>query len=329
MPANSDLRALARQTGRELAVRLRDLRATVTDQGTLTRDVANSLQEALERLAETGCVGEPNRLPSSEFWREAEAELRAGSLQLHAREKPLGYPGDHRLLDRICRHDLQGEGIGLAFDTFFQNQSAPRAVRNRGQETATTIRRILGERPHQLVRLTSVGSGPAWDIRWGLEGLTAADRQRVVVTLVDLDPRAGDFCQSQLGHLVPAPHLQWERANLKRLPRLQPLLGRLAGSDLLFCAGFFDYLIAEEATRMLQALWTCVAPRGELLVFNFSTHNPSRAYMEWIGNWYLQYRTAQQMSDLAAAAHLCDGLAEVGSEQEGVNLFLRICRHAS
>ncbi len=193
MSAHSDLHALARQTGRELADRLRDLNSASCDPSTLTIQVAEGLRAALETLAETGCVGERNRLPSSEFWREAQAFLREGSLQLHAREKPLGYPGDHLLLDRICRHDLRGQGVGLAFDKFFQDQSAPRAVRNRGHETAATIRRIVRERPGRPVRITSVGSGPAWDIRWGLEGLMDAERQRVMVTLVDLDPAPATF----------------------------------------------------------------------------------------------------------------------------------------
>ncbi len=126
--------------------------------------------------------------------------------------------------------------------------------------------------------------------------------------------------------LVPADQLHFERANLKRLPQLPSVVGHLAESDLLFCAGFFDYLSEAEAARMLQSLWSCVAASGELLIFNFSTYNPSRPYMEWIGNWYLQYRTEEQLSQLASAAGLTDGAAEVASEPERVNLFLRVCR---
>ncbi len=137
-----------------------------------------ALSASLHRLAETGCWGEANRLPSQEFWRVAGSLLELGSLQRHARLKPRGYAG--------------------------------------------------------------------------------------------------------------------------------------------------DYLPDETAAAMLRFFWGRLAEGGVLLVGNFAPHNPTRACMEWIGNWYLTYRTSNDLQGLAVGAGVPQGKFSVGSEGLGVNLILTV-----
>ncbi len=61
-----------------------------------------------------------------------------------------------------------------------------------------------------------------------------------------------------------------------------------------------------------------------LLVWNFAPHNPTRAYMEWIGNWYLTYRTGSGLERLAIGAGIPQGRFSLGSEALGVNLILTV-----
>ncbi len=314
-----------RRIGDRLCTDLKRAESSTGGFDQLKTRVALVMQSCLDELAATGCEGQTNQVPSNELWRVAQAELCQGSLQLHARMKPLGYPGDHRLLDRICRKDVGGTALGLAMDHFFQDQAAPQAVRNRCRSIARTIHSLTLSASKQT-KIVSVGSGPAWDIRWGLEGLSENDRNQVNVTLVDLDPKALAFCEKQIGPLLPNGQLHLERANLKRLPGLRAVLEQLANADLIFCSGYFDYLSDVDATEMLRALWPCVGEDGQLLVFNFSEHNPSRPYMEWIGNWYLNHRSAESMLRIVDGAEFADAEVHVGVEPVGVNLYVRICR---
>ncbi len=64
-----------------------------------------------------------------------------------------------------------------------------------------------------------------------------------------------------------------------------------------------------------------------MLVGNFAPHNPTRAYMEWIGNWYLIYRTAKQVGKLAVAAAIPPDRFTVSSEPLGIDLFLIARKH--
>ena len=67
-----------------------------------------------------------------------------------------------------------------------------------------------------------------------------------------------------------------------------------------------------------------VLRRSILMVFNFGLANTSRDYMEWIGNWYLIYRDAQKMMDLAKQAHLDDHGVSVEAEETGANLYWQV-----
>jgi len=57
-------------------------------------------------------------------------------------------------------------------------------------------------------------------------------------------------------------------------------------------------------------------------VGNFAPHNPTRAYMEWIGNWYLVYRTAEHLARLADQAEIAESRVAVGREALRIDLFL-------
>jgi hypothetical protein len=48
--------------------------------------------------------------------------------------------------------------------------------------------------------------------------------------------------------------------------------------------------------------------------------------MEWLGNWYLLYRTADEFEQVVASASLPGVAAEFGSEPLGVCLYASICR---
>jgi hypothetical protein len=318
-----------------------------------------ALSACLSRLAQTGLWGEANRLPSSELWKIAGPLLEVGVLQHAARFKPRGYAGDFQMLARICDGYRCDHPLGRAFDEFFQNQAAPQAVRARTEQTAAAIASDCLSRDRRGYHVVSVGSGPGLDVCRALSMLPQDRRAVIRVTLLDMDPDALHFAQTRLEPLLPEgatgtlrggqkatwglsrfsrsengtvpfrnreavarPRLTCIRTNLFRLPQNADPSVVLEPADFLVCSGLFDYLEDEPAAAMLRWFWEQLAPGGLLLVGNFAPHNPTRAYMEWIGNWYLVYRTADALAELAARAGVPAGQATVGSERLGVDLFL-------
>jgi extracellular factor (EF) 3-hydroxypalmitic acid methyl ester biosynthesis protein len=284
--------------------------------------VDTALSECLAELATTGCWGEANRLPSGELWRIAGSLLEVGTLQHCARFKPRGYAGDFEMLARICQRYRCDHPLGRAFDTFFQNQAAPQAVRARtGQTSAALVAHCL-EAERRGCHVVSVGAGPAIDVRQALAMLPENRRKALRVTLLDLDPDALDYARQHVEPLLPPGGLACVRANLFRLTQGADAGAALENADFLACPGLFDYLADDAAAGMLELFWRRLSPGGRLLVGNFAPHNPTRAYMEWIGNWYLTYRTTPQLEQLALQAGIARERFTVGCEPLGVDLFI-------
>lgn len=281
-----------------------------------------ALSECLRRLAKTGCWGEANRLPSSELWRIAGPLLELGVLQYCARFKPHGYAGDYEMLARICEQYCCDHPLGGAFDLYFQRQAAPQAVRSRTQHTAAALVAHCLGRSRTAYHVVSVGAGPAIGLRQAIAVLSEGHRRVMRVSLLDVDPNALDFAQQRLEPLLPRGALSCVRVNLFRLTQGPDSAASLGRPDFLVCPGLLDYLPDEPAAATMRLFWQNVSEGGLLLVGNFAPHNPTRAYMEWIGNWYLTYRTAEQMERLGLRAGIPPDQFAIGSERLGIDLFL-------
>jgi hypothetical protein len=111
------------------------------------------------------------------------------------------------------------------------------------------------------------------------------------------------------------------RENLFRLPRLKRANSILEQADFIACTGLFDYLTDADAIAMLRCFWSHLASDGEMIVFNFAPSNPSRAYMEWIGNWYLTYRDESKAVGLVHRAIGGDHVPRIAREESQASLF--------
>jgi extracellular factor (EF) 3-hydroxypalmitic acid methyl ester biosynthesis protein len=284
--------------------------------------LASAMDHCLQQLADLAIWGPENRVPSSELWNVAGHLLVRGWLQNQARMKPRGYAGDYEMLARIYQNTLCDDPLGRLFDQYFQAQIAPQAVRNRMRMMADWI----VEGPGAALHVAVVGSAFGLDIRDALMRMPSAVCQQVRVTLLDLDPAAIEFARQQLSPLLPPEHLTAASANLFRLAERPQVASLIEPADLLFCPGMFDYLDGAAAIAMLRALEARLVPGGRLTIFQFAPHNPTRAYMEWLGNWYLTYRDAPQLRALVQAAGIPSERVQFGAEPLGMDLFATIVR---
>lgn len=294
--------SLARSVGGDLG---RALCATESqwrenhDARELASAVIAAMDAALAALGASECWGPANRVASGEFWRVAEPWLRFGSLQVHARTKPRGYAGDFELLGKICDEMTCDHPMGKVMDRYFQDQAAPQAVRDRTKLLAGRLVAGWEAFTGDVFRVVSIGSGPARELQMAARQIGSEQRNRLHVVLLDLDPKALDHAARQLRPLLGPEGLTTIRANLSRLPQTARVAAEIAQADYLFSSGFFDYLEDRAAVDMLALFWHSLAPEGKFTVFNFSPDNTSRAYMEWIGNWYLTYRDETTLAQLA------------------------------
>jgi extracellular factor (EF) 3-hydroxypalmitic acid methyl ester biosynthesis protein len=232
------------------------------------------------------------------------------TLQGFAYLKPRGYPGDFEIIDRIYERHVNHEERLASWDRYFHAQPAAQAVRNRKDYFHALLDRHAARvRP---LRVLNLASGPGRCMAEWLEAHRDAD---VSFTCIELDAAAIQHARE-----LTRPFAERVTFREQNLLRFTPL----ARYDLIWAAGICDYLTESVVTRLVRRLRPALAPGGELVLGNFSGANPSRPYMEILGEWRLHHRSAHALRQIAHHAGIPAEAVTIGAEPEGVNLFLHI-----
>ncbi len=235
------------------------------------------------------------------------------TIQWHGFSKPYGYSGDFAIIDKIYTHHITPVKEAACWDEYFHTQAAPIAVRNR----KTYFKKWIAEKVDSIgtrFNLLNIASGPARDL---YEAYNALDKEHVLrTTCVEMDPDAIAFAKTlNKSHLDSVTFIQ------KNIFRYQDT----TVYDGIWSAGLFDYFDDKTFVRILRRMRDWIGEGGEIVIGNFNAdHNPSRDYMELLGDWYLHHRTEHQLIDLALQAGYPRGTTRVQREPENVNLFLHI-----
>lgn len=237
-----------------------------------------------------------------------------GTMQARALGKKYGYSGDFEIIEAIYTMQIAQEPHLRRWDLYFHSQAAPNAVRNRKAYFHQLLNSHSAGRTKAPLSVLNVASGPARDVReWVLDNPDCDVFFDCVDAEIHAIERAKKLC-APFANRVEFYH----RNVLRFLPA--------KGYELVWSAGLFDYLTDRTFVFLLKALMSVAKRGGEVVVGNFSDHNPSRDYMELLGDWVLQHRTRDHLRALALEAGAPADSIEVMWEPEGVNLFLHIRR---
>ncbi len=236
--------------------------------------------------------------------------LSAGTMQGFALTKPHGYAGDFEIIDNIYRYRTSADPRLACWDRYFHDHAAAKAVRNRKTYLHQLLDRHSAHR--EQCRVLKIASGPG---RSMFEWLTAHPAAPISFECVEVDANAIRFAAA-LNHRFLDRITFVEKNALRYRPDGQ--------FDLVWAAGIFDYFNDKVFVSLLARLIGAVAPGGELVIGNFSDRNPSRPYMEVLNGWRLFHRSADHLRALARECGAPEERVTIGSEPEGVNLFLHI-----
>jgi SAM-dependent methyltransferase len=225
--------------------------------------------------------------------------------------KPFGYPGDFYLIDHIYSNHVNGDKKYRNWDIFYQNQAGTRAVRNRKDYFLNQCLN-LALKKHGEKRVLILGSGPATDVNEFLNMYTGND---IRFDLVDFDQNAIDYSSDKNKNFEKL--ISYYKVNVLRFEPSKRY-------DLIWSAGLFDYFREKHFVYLLKKYINYVAEGGELVIGNFSTENPSKNLMEVVSEWYLNYRSREDLLKIAGEAGLLNGKVFIDAEALGVNLFLNI-----
>jgi extracellular factor (EF) 3-hydroxypalmitic acid methyl ester biosynthesis protein len=239
---------------------------------------------------------------SSEEWREfATNSFRAGGIfkilqadpySSYGFRQPRGYPGDAVLMDFLygggCSTPLVESSTTLGQSLYRQCAANPAfpAIRGRRDLFAQRIEAVCREGGRS--RILSVACGHL--------------REGVVLRNPGL-PRPARFValdQDEASLAVVAAELAGSGVECLRESAIRLLSNHfdIGEFDLIYSAGLYDYLSDQFSTRLLLALLRRLATRGTLIVANMLPDIPACGYMEAVMDWWLIYRSPEQMSEM-------------------------------
>ncbi|WP_461785036.1 class I SAM-dependent methyltransferase [Prosthecobacter sp.] len=237
-----------------------------------------------------------------------------GTMQARALGKKFGYSGDFEIIEAIYTLQTAQEPHLRRWDLYFHSQAAPNAVRNRKAYFHQLLNSHTAGRSKARLNVLNVASGPVRDVReWVLDN----PEREVLFDCVDAEIHAIEHAKR-----LCAPFAQRVEFYHRNVLRFLPA----KGYELVWSAGLFDYLTDRTFVYLLKALMAVTKRGGEVVVGNFSEFNPSRDYMELLGDWVLQHRTRDHLRELALEAGAAADSIDVQWEPEGVNLFLHVRR---
>ncbi|MGE0123311.1 MAG: hypothetical protein AB7U25_10270 [Vicinamibacterales bacterium] len=227
--------------------------------------------------------------------------------------RPLGHLGDHVLVERILSGAVSDDPRLAGWDAFCHAQPIAKAIRRRAATCRTYCAQLDDQRPLGGSVLVT-GAGAAHDLH---AYLTAHPQSRLRVTCVE-------------GHAQAAAAVDVLAATVR-----QPMTVvaqdvatlRLRQQFELVWAPTHGCCLDDRAwVGLASRLYERVAPGGALVLGNVAAGNPSRPYLEVVAGWFLSYRAADQLADLAQATAGPEARVTIEREPEGAYLFVRIPR---
>ena len=246
--------------------------------------------------------------------------------------KPLGYPGDYVVMRYLYENRFEGTSL-MAKAVHLGGTSTPAcdAVRARkdmvrGAICAKVLERAkLGLR----TRVISVAAGPAQETIELLEQAPEIN-SNLDVLLFDQDRDALEYVNNRVAMARSRGAgrdmtIQLRHDSIRRLLEDAAIFEPYFQADIIFASGLFDYLRFGTGVKLIRNLFSNLAPGGQLYVGNIVPEQPTRWIFDHHLDWFLEYRTREQLMTMAEDA-VSDGNVTVIEEATGHNPFARLSR---
>ena len=249
--------------------------------------------------------------------------------------KPLGYAGDHEMVNMIARNGFEGDSLyAKVINRWFIHRPPAIAHRNR---IAYLAQKLVDEAAHaarsgRRARIFSLGCGPAWEIQHFLAQHDLSSNTDFL--LLDFNEETLQCVRMALAEIKRQHQrntgLEFVKKSVHHMLKEGAKATQVSPRnkyDLVYCAGLFDYLSDQVCHRLTNIMYDLVTPGGLLIVTNVEPANPSRHGMEHLLDWHLIYRGAGDLAALRPDGAAVDE-ARVYVDDTGVNVFMEVRKPA-
>jgi SAM-dependent methyltransferase len=231
-----------------------------------------------------------------------------GDLIRWCMEKPLGYAGDFKIIDDIYRNQSATAGLTRLWDNWFLELSACRSVRERKEDFKKLILDFAQRHRNKDIRVMNLASGPAREIKELLEADVNGLFSKTTFDCYDFEMKAIEYARGILGGGFG--NVNFFQKNALRLALEKAIEEDISYKyDLIYSSGLFDYLDERVAARLVGNLRKILKKDGIIIIATARDKysNSSAAWMEWVVEWYLIYRTEDEFRRIFLDAGIRDG----------------------
>jgi extracellular factor (EF) 3-hydroxypalmitic acid methyl ester biosynthesis protein len=215
-------------------------------------------------------------------------------------EKPLGYNGDYITMGYYYQDGYEGNTLyEKLIHRYTLSIPIARAVIKRLDYFYNQMCDIV-LKFDDPVYISSIGSGPAREMVEFIKNNPHAER--CIFSCLDSEGQALEKIKNDLRE-VKESHKREIRVNFFNHNILQFIKKTKnnvypPNQHLIYASGLFDYLNDKVASCLIKSMFSLLAEGGKIVITNFHKNISSRAYLEFLGEWYLILRDEQNMLHL-------------------------------
>jgi len=242
--------------------------------------------------------------------------------------KPLGYAGDYEMVNMMLRDPAEGSSLfAKMVNIHFLNFAPAVAHRNRIDYLVQTLENEVERHAKRCkkVRILNLGCGPAGEVQRFLRDSNQCEEAEF--TLLDFNDETLAYTQETLDKVKTAhgrnTSIQFIQRSVHQILKQRTHTVSDASYDLIYCAGLFDYLSDRVCKRLVKTFYELLSPDGLVVVTNVDPSNPDRSSMEYISDWFLNYRNKADFEKVVPKEVLPEQFS-IKADKTGVNIFLEI-----
>jgi extracellular factor (EF) 3-hydroxypalmitic acid methyl ester biosynthesis protein len=254
-------------------------------------------------------------------------------------EKPLGYAGDHRMMELLFADEPVGEDLFARFlHSIAKSFTLGRTVVAREVVMRDAVRAAVDAPGVRPVRILALAAGPAIELRRFISETNGLPRP-VELILVDQDRTAHETAHGHLTRLLLERHhgtlpisVRCVHFSVRQIlkPRTSDderiVNETLADLDLVYSAGLYDYLPEPVAAALTRVLYGRLRGGGRMLLGNLIVTPDTTWMMDYVWGWPLLYRTEELMIALAGGLAPAPTRERVIRDSTGRCLFLDVTK---
>lgn len=217
--------------------------------------------------------------------------------------KPMGYPGDFRIMTAVYDHAPQGADTYQRFLYVLGLLTGwPIATRMEYLVQAICgLRQGAPERTH--FHVMSIGAGPARELR-NFFAQTPDRPEGYSITLVDPEVEALNYAIGSIYGAIrrglPSVLVSGLNVSFTEMLRPQSTFRHLPPQDLIYSAGLVDYLKPKLARTLISKLYEHLRPGGAVIIGNVNDAGKGSYWpLEYALDWSLFFRNVAEMAEIA------------------------------